>query len=597
MIRKPHSRAILAICFLLLINCGLLDQATDVPEPAATPLVVSTAAPPGLETAEPEPTLALTATLTASEPTFVPIDGDATLSYQPARLEVTGPEEVVFDWDVDSCEPENIPDIASRAFRDADGIVQLIIGHYVSYRMTGPDLNSVVMDCAEPVLASDFDSDPSMFNEAMWLTSPYTFDGITIYGIVHNEYRGDLHNGSNPANCPSDERLTCLDTSVVMVISTDGGDSYQHIAEPPGHLVATLPYIYNPDGVPSGLRQPSNIIQGPDGFFYVFTNVSDYPAPGEMYPPQWVCLMRTHNLADPTSWRYWNGTNFTGMFINPYVNDPGLNPETCAPIDEAVLSGSMNEAVTFNTVINRYIMVGYSFMPGDENVWGYYYSFSDDLIHWSPRQLLIDLPGQNAMSDNQNDMWYSYPSLMDPESPSMSFDTSGDTAYFYITRFNRGESLDRDLIRFPVQISAAVNPVPPNWQFEGDEAGWSPAHDLTDFRAFADNLSMHTLGADPHMISAPIQVSAQDYSRIGIRMRVSDGSPTDGQLFFTTDADQDWGERKSLLFEVIVDGEYHDYILDLSEVAEWAGLITQLRLDPASAGGLDIDIDVFAFIE
>jgi hypothetical protein len=39
--------------------------------------------------------------------------------------EVIGPEETVFHWSEDVYEPENIPDIARRAFRDADGRVQL----------------------------------------------------------------------------------------------------------------------------------------------------------------------------------------------------------------------------------------------------------------------------------------------------------------------------------------------------------------------------------------------------------------------------------------------------------------------------------------
>ena len=45
------------------------------------------------------------------------------------ELVISGPEEMVFDWTTDRCEDGNIPDIAARAFRDADGQVQLTIGH------------------------------------------------------------------------------------------------------------------------------------------------------------------------------------------------------------------------------------------------------------------------------------------------------------------------------------------------------------------------------------------------------------------------------------------------------------------------------------
>jgi len=84
---------------------------------------------------------------------------------------------VVFDWTTDRCEAENIPDIATRAFRDADGNVQLTIGHYVGYRMIGPDLDHLEMDCSGPINISDYDPDPAIFNDAEWIGSLYTEDG------------------------------------------------------------------------------------------------------------------------------------------------------------------------------------------------------------------------------------------------------------------------------------------------------------------------------------------------------------------------------------------------------------------------------------
>ena len=70
-------------------------------------------------------------------------------------VKITGEEEVVFDWSVDRCEPENIPDLSTRAFRDASGQVNLINSHYVAYRMVGPDLNNVKIDCDQPIMSSE----------------------------------------------------------------------------------------------------------------------------------------------------------------------------------------------------------------------------------------------------------------------------------------------------------------------------------------------------------------------------------------------------------------------------------------------------------
>lgn len=377
---------------------------------------------------------------------FVPVDENGASDDGTATdetVEVSGPEEVVFDWTTDRCEDENIPDIAARAFRDTQGRVQLWIGHYYNYRMIGPDLNNVKIDCTASIMRSDFDPDPSKFNDSEWLAAPYTEDGTTVYGIVHNEYRGDTHSDARPDQCPSGDRLICLDTSVTEMISTDGGASFHDILEPPNHMVATMPYTFNDQGVPSGLRQPSNIIQDKDGYYYVFTNVSDYPLDPSQFPPQWVCAMRTKDISAPASWRFWDGEGFNGRFVNPYVEKTRQDTPKCAPLEKDDLSGSLNESVTYNTALGRYMLIGYSHHPTDADpTWGYYYSLSDDLVHWTPRKLLFELPGENAVGDKWTDTFYAYPSFMDPDSPSMNFQTSDGDAYLYVTRFNNGVTLD-----------------------------------------------------------------------------------------------------------------------------------------------------------
>ena len=55
---------------------------------------------------------------------FVPVDENGapgSVVVKDLSIEVSGMEEVVFDWTNDRCEDENIPDIAARAFRDAEG--------------------------------------------------------------------------------------------------------------------------------------------------------------------------------------------------------------------------------------------------------------------------------------------------------------------------------------------------------------------------------------------------------------------------------------------------------------------------------------------
>ena len=511
------------------------------------------------------------------------------------EVRVTGPEETVFDWSEDACEPENIPDIAARAFRDSDDQVQLTIGHYVNYRMIGLGLDEVVTDCIGPLLVSDFDPDHTQFNDPEWIGSPYTLDGETVYAIVHNEYRGDTHEQSRPDQCPSKDRYTCLDTSLTMQISIDGGDTFTDILPPPDHLVATLPYTYDDDGVPSGLRQPSNIIQGPDDYYYLFANISDYPT-----EEQWVCAMRTDDLDDPGSWRFWNGNGFDGRFVNPYVDDPS-GAAKCAPLAFEDLAGGIQESVVWVEPLQRYAMVGIDAGAhhGPEPRWGVYYSFSEDLITWTTRRLLIELPITASVGDPLSDVFYAYPAIMDPDSTSRNFESSDGSAYLYITVLNEGaNSLDRDLVRYPIQFDV-VELTTPEWAFDvdGDAGPWYALNNVGGFDVVDGELIMRTTGDDPSFASTLIDVPATSET-VAIRMSVSGtGDTTWGELFFTTRARRNYGERTLQVFEVIADGEYHDYVFDWSESEEWNGIITTFRIDPAPDAGRDIAVDRIWFPE
>ncbi len=360
-------------------------------------------------------------------------------------LKITGEEEVVYDWTTDRCEDYNLIDLPARAFRDADGQTQLILSHFVNYRMIGPDLNQLEMDCNR-IMQSQRNPDPSLFSDSEWIASPYTEDGWTVYALIHNEYHGWEH----PGQCSKGTYFApCWYNALTLAISTDGGRTFTHAAEPPGHLVADLPFPYKADAGPAGPRNPSNIIKGRDGYYYSVANVSYYAD-----NQQWVCLMRTQTLSDPSSWRFWNGQAFEGQFVNPYTQTPeNPNSNVCPALDNADIGASLNDNITFNTYLNRYVLLGISAdtISGRE-IWGVFYSFSDDLIHWSRRKLLTELTLPWTAKSN-TDIMYLYPTLLDPASESRNYETTGKTAFLYYTRHNFGQgSLDRDLIRIAVEF-------------------------------------------------------------------------------------------------------------------------------------------------
>jgi hypothetical protein len=165
--------------------------------------------------------------------------------------------------------------------------------------------------------------------------------------------------------------------------------------------------------------------------------------------------MRTDDISQPGVWRFWNGTAFEGQFADPYTNDIS-NPKEhiCSPIDRDNIGASMNESITFNTYLNRYVLVGISAdWLENREVWGFYYLFSDDLINWTHRKLLVEIELPWTVEFPGSDTSFLYPSILDPESTSRNFETTDQTAYLYYTRNNFGHgSLDRDLIRVPVEF-------------------------------------------------------------------------------------------------------------------------------------------------
>ena len=168
-------------------------------------------------------------------------------------FEVSGPEEVVFDWSTDRCEELDIPDLPARAFRELSTrpSVQGVLRNSASLpepdqsvrRFLGPALNDVTHDCTV-VMTPHFDADPSMFNDVEWIGATYTEDGSTIYAIVHNEFQGWSHPGycSTPFGTAD-----CWYNGLTLAVSTDAGLSYEHPLAPPLHLVAASSLQYEND--------------------------------------------------------------------------------------------------------------------------------------------------------------------------------------------------------------------------------------------------------------------------------------------------------------------------------------------------------------
>lgn len=530
-------------------------------------------------------------------PSSTPIPTQTPNPFPNPVLKVIGEEEIVFDWSKDRCEALDIPDLPARAFRDTQGNVQLLAAHYINRRFVGPDLNTVKHDC-KPIMQSASQQDPSLFSYHQWIASPYTEDGNTIYALVHNEYYGSMtYHVPCKTKYPGDP--SCWYNAITLVVSTDGGVSYHSAATPPDNLVASAPYPFETGAGPYGFFNPSNIIKGKDGYYYAYMREHFYRR-GDSGAG--ICVMRTNDLADAASWRAWGGQDFTVAFINPYLKpDEAKSAHGCVLIPAEPGLGVMDESVTYNTYLNRYVMVGSTAMNVDgRTVWGVLYAFSDDLVHWQPRKLLLELPLPWTWKPGEGDYYYEYPSLLDPDSSSRNFDTSGKRAYVYLTRFNKrpgANDLDRDLVRIPVEffpdeVQASLDADGKVWEFnkDGDTQGWTALNQLSELKVNKGYLDTNSLGIDPYLVSPIFAVDAQTSHTVTIKMKVSAAIEGIGQLFFITADDGNMSEAKSLRFPIQADGEFHEYKLHMSQVPGWKGVIKQIRLDPTDTqAAVEID--------
>jgi hypothetical protein len=362
-----------------------------------------------------------------------------------ASINVTGPEEVVYDWSTMRCFETDFPDGMTGPFRDSLGRVQLTLGG-ANTRMIGPDLNNLTHDCTV-VMPSNNNPLPWEYDDALFPAGTWTFDGQEVFRLVHTEYHGDTH----PGYCQG-QKVSCGFTTITFARSTDGGTSYTR-PPTPGQLVAALPYHWVPSEGAVGYRAPSNIIEK-DGYYYNMIMVS----PAYKQQRSGVCLMRTQNLADPKSWRAWDGTGFNSRFVDPYrESSEPINRHVCEPVSPDEL-GQLNRSVTWNTRLSKYVATGtasrYDPAKG-EIVRGFFYSLSDDLINWTPRQFLMEVENYASWVCGDPDV-RAYPVLLDPDAPDRNLAVTDSQAYMYYMVHRRPNCVwtnDRDLVRVPVEFT------------------------------------------------------------------------------------------------------------------------------------------------
>ncbi len=361
-----------------------------------------------------------------------------------------GSRAVVFDTAKESCEPADIPDVMARAFRDYKGTVHLVASHSVLRQSLGSTLLNAKHSC-QVVYRSVHDPDPAHHDDSAWLDSFYTQDGKKIVALAHMEY----HGGEHPGMCHSKNVMTCEFDADTFYLSEDGGYHFKPF-ETPGNYLG-IPYQYQIDRGPSGYSVDTNIVKVGEWYYAMATawpwppNCTAEEGPQHCLVPDGAAPIRTSNLLDASSWRGWNGTDFSVSFVDPYlgpVEHPQDHVYTPVPYMDAV-SG-------INTYEPAQLIVA-TLWSGDKRFGpeGLYLSTSTDLIHWSQPRLVVTR-AQMLAKEPAGGWSYAYFSLLDPTSKDLNFSTMGDHPYLYYVRMDSNQSPEGRVL-FRQGISLVLN--------------------------------------------------------------------------------------------------------------------------------------------
>lgn len=384
-----------------------------------------------------------------------------------------GTAQTVFDYSTQACpsSPEgDIPDMPTRAMKMGDNTIQLTRTHTKSRMMVGSSFTSLSPSCVQVMQSTLVPDnvatlDVTTFAHKEWISAIFREPSANkIHMVVHNEFHDPNTIASppctsgvaipgNPCNYFSLTYASAPDTPVLSTNMYTKLPNWQTNKD--DHVIGAshLPWSADPSTTQPapvfGLPMTSNIIQRGSYYYMLTQAIQSNPSTNATHG---TCIARTNNLSDPSSWRFWDGSSYS---IRMGSAHHGSNHPPCALVAKNNIQ-NMNQSLTWNTYLQKYLLVGTQNEGGaDPQVCGFYFSLSDDLITWTPRQLFWEVPFTvGPCTDNPPPgIVKSYPSIIDHASTSINFDISGKTPHLYYTEYPSGpSSLNRDLARIPITL-------------------------------------------------------------------------------------------------------------------------------------------------
>lgn len=289
----------------------------------------------------------------------------------------------------------------------------------------GDNLSDFHHQC-NSALTSHYNGDPTLFDDGEYLMAPYTLDGTTVYGLLHTEYHGWTHNS---CDCPPGNNtclINCYQYSINLAISTNGGKTFTH-SPPPSQNIVHSAIPYSPAITPShknyGFSSVSDILKK-DGYYYALLTAYTQQSPLDYG----VCLMRTQNLANPNSWKFWDGSGYSIS-----AGAQGGSQPRCKNVNGSVSSITSSMSFLYNDYLKKYLSIGNDWGGNNPTTPQAFFSLSSNLTDWT---------GPYLFSNTNQTNYYAYGTLLQPGDPTRNFELSGRSPWFYYVTCDSGQRIN-----------------------------------------------------------------------------------------------------------------------------------------------------------
>jgi hypothetical protein len=164
-----------------------------------------------------------------------------------------------------------------------------------------------------------------------------------------------------------------------------------------------------------------------------------------------------------------------------------------------------------------------------------------------------------------------------------------------VTGLNNGTI---EIGNFSLKQYTAQNPKSYEFNSDGNTEGWTAISDLNQHTNGPLNGQwiLVPIGNDPQLLSPTLMIDTSIVKKIIINMANDHLSDNHFQLFWSIDNEGVFNENESIWIEMENDGEWEEYVLDLSKNINWNGIVRRIRIDPIREGnGAGFGIDYIRF--